>query len=82
MPLISGVPDAFVALAPLGLMVLYFVGCMLTIANYSGYVRFNLTAQAAIAPNLITLAAVLDAVPLVDSQLAALFPDAPLRRPP
>jgi hypothetical protein len=39
--IIAGVPDAFVAMAPLGLMVLYFLGVSLTIANYSGYFRFN-----------------------------------------
>ena len=37
-----------------------------------GHLRYNLTEQKIIVPNIVTLAAVLDAVPLEDSQLAAL----------
>lgn len=39
--MIAGVPESFVALAPLVLMAFYFIGTSLTVANYVGYVRFN-----------------------------------------
>lgn len=41
-----------------------------------GYIRFNATSQAVVVPNLVTVAAVLDAVPLEDSDpaLAAAAP--------